>query len=96
MPKRTPHDEYEYDQHLRAQEDIKTEVIVELREQNRLLIENQRTLLHNLIEATTALNVYRGNLLTATERACRERQSSPCASDCDRHTWDTVKGWQRR
>lgn len=95
MKARSSKDEYTYDQQLREQEAIKTEVINDLREQNRVLLLTQENLLRNLINAESALAGYRRNTLAATERANAKANASHCTTDCARHSWDTVAGWKK-
>lgn len=97
---RTAADEAQYVAHLIREEPIKTEVIVELREQNERMRENQRNLLHQVIDygdllvaAITALRVYRVNALKSTEREMED--GSDCVPFCGKHIWDTCDGWHR-
>lgn len=101
MSKRTAKDERDYSEHLRREEPIKTEVIVELRKHNRLLLENQERALEALVSATdslvsalTALNNYRRSHLEATKAA--RGSESQCVPNCKRHKWDTEDGWTRQ
>lgn len=102
MKKRTAKDEYQYDEELRRESDIKREVIAHLRQQNRELMEDRKRLLDALLhmgEAETrnlaALAVYRQQVLESTRR--RLEEGAPCCSyGCAEHVWDTVTGWMRR
>lgn len=96
MAKRTAHDEYEYDQHLREQHTIQCEVISELRKDNSQLRGNQARLLQNLLDAEAALRLYREQTLLATRNLIQAETVSGCTPRCSRHVWDTEKGWSRR
>ncbi|MBU0959873.1 MAG: hypothetical protein KKB31_08040 [Nanoarchaeota archaeon] len=78
---------------LRREAPIKTEVIVELREQNRALWESQARLLSALIAAEDALRVYRA--LTLERSIACGSSDSKCVPGCDRHRWDDADGWHR-
>lgn len=94
MSKRTAKDEIEYDQHLRLQEDVKTEVIVELREGVRMLLENKAHLLQALIQAQDDLRVYRGYALEAVRAALANL--GDCVPGCTKHEWDHIEGWRHK
>ena len=91
---RTAIDEQEYIKELRREEPIKTEVIQELRQQNKQLWQSQVMLLEGLIRAEDALRVYR---LTVLERARHavQGEDSHCIPHCTRHHWDSCDGWHR-
>ncbi len=98
LPKRTKKDEDQYNEELRRESPIKTEVIVELRELNKTLLANQVTLLKSLIdiseaqaESLRALNVYRRQLLQQSKDAVMS--DTHCVPGCNRHRWDNVDGW---
>lgn len=91
--KRTAKDEAEYVKSLRREESIKTEVIIELRQQNKDLWTTQATLLEALIANSDALRVYRQEALERARWASAHAGS--CAPGCQRHTWDSNDGWYR-
>lgn len=102
LPRRTKKDEDEYIKHLQREEPIKTEVIVELRGHNKLLLENQKRLLEALIASEEtiikdkqALLVYRRQLLDATKHMISNDGSS-CVPGCKKHVWDSADGWKKR
>jgi hypothetical protein len=90
---RTAKDEREFDAELRREEGIKTEVIMELREQNRQLWQSQVNLLRSLLLAEGALAVYRQHALVGAERAVKAE--GDCVPGCVRHRWDDKDGWRR-
>lgn len=85
---RTAKDEYK----IRRESDIKTEVVVELREQNRILFAEGKTLLKALIEQTDLVQGYRRRHLDDMLRA----QETDCAIGCDKHVWEDKDGWRRK
>lgn len=94
MKGRTAKDEAEFVEHLRREEPIKTEVIIELHNTTARLLQNQETLLEELIRAGDALRTYRSELLEQTKRAIQHQ--THCVPGCTRHDWDDVKGWVRK
>lgn len=88
---RTKADEVEYVANLKREEPIKTQVIVELREQNRNLWTSQARILQALLDAEAALRVYREVSLQQARLAADD--PSPCRPGCKRHRWDDVDGW---
>lgn len=97
---RTAADEARFYEQLRREEPIKTEVIVELREQNKRLLENQQRTLTALIEygdllaaSIGMLRAYRLDALRLTERAIED--GSHCLPGCQRHEWHSIDGWHR-
>jgi tagatose-1,6-bisphosphate aldolase len=97
-------DEVEYDDSLRREEGIKTEVIVEQRDAiEKLLVNQERTMatliqMGDLVAATLgSLRVYREHVLTTTRAnltAVRDRETY-CVPGCRRHAWDAQEGWRR-
>lgn len=94
MRGRTAKDEYQLDEQLRREESIKTEVIVELREQNRVLLASQERLLAALCEAQASLQTYRISALENTRQAIQS--STDCIPGCTKHYWGTADGWHRK
>lgn len=101
---RCSYDEYKLDEELREQEEIKTEVIGEMRQQITTLLENQQRLSEALIaegdllvQSLSALRIYRERVLEYTTRTIGERQrgNDRCVPGCSRHAWDTTRGWTR-
>lgn len=68
---RTAKDERDYVENLRREEPIKTEVIVELKQMNRVLLENNARILQALIDAQDSLRAYRVAALEQTRRGAR-------------------------
>jgi hypothetical protein len=100
---RTGYDEYQYDEQLRAEEDIKREVILELRDGYKTILGNQERMFLNLIatsdllvESLLALRVYREQGLTQTRREIAAAEESHCVGHCRKHAWDSVDGWKRK
>jgi len=93
MGKRTAQDERLYEEELRREEPIKSEVIAELRSENQWLLSNQARLLTSLIDANDALRVYRSEILKQT--LTRIQRPGHCSAGCQRHRWDMKNGWQR-
>ena len=91
--KRTQKDEDEYNAILRREDSIKTEIIVQLREQNKTLWTSQATLLEAVIRAEDALRIYREQALAIAQQAANS--SSRCTPGCTRHRWDDKDGWHR-
>ena len=77
-----------------AVEDIKSEVIRELKEQNKELWISQERLLIGLIDATEALKIYRMKQLRIARASIDD--NSKCLPECKQHEWDFVKGWVRK
>lgn len=94
LPKRTKKDEDDYNKHLRREEPIKTEVIVELRDQNKSLWQSQANLLQALIEAQDALRVYRMQALEIARKRASQSDGH-CVPGCRKHEWDSENGWYR-
>ena len=91
--KRSKKDEDDYNDTLRREEPIKTEVIVELRHLNQILLTNQQLLLEALIQSSDHLRTYRVQALERTKYALKS--TSHCVVGCTNHTWDDVDGWHR-
>lgn len=91
LPKRTAKDEADYNLNLRREEPIKTEVIVELRNHNRALLEAQVRILEALIQANDSLRVYRMASVAAVKFALAS--SGSCAPGCTKHEWHNSDGW---
>lgn len=94
LPKRTQKDEDSYNAILRREEPIKTEVIIELKQANQRLLENQERLIRSLLEMSDQLRVYRVQALANVELA--NRSPSHCLSGCTRHEWNDVDGWRQK
>jgi len=101
VKKRTPKDEIAYDEHLRQEGPIKSEVIVHLRDENKSLMAMQYDILKTLVETTallqlslTALQRYRED----TMRSLKTHMSieHKCSTMCRTHYWDTETGWRRK
>lgn len=97
---RTSLDEYQFDQNLRREEDIKTEVIVELRNENR----GQREALKRVMETlnrqskmlrdSLAINEhYRSFVVKQLEGELAS--DSHCKPGCTKHVWHDSDGWHR-
>lgn len=91
--KRTAKDEADYNANLRREAPITSEVIVELRNEYRALLEDRERLLEALIGAQDALRFYRLQALATTKRAIKLASESRCVAGCDKHYWDDVDGW---
>lgn len=91
---RTAKDEANYNAGRRREEPIKTEVIAELREQNKQLWQTQVTLLDNLLRDAEAIFIYRSRALASAK--ANAESSSSCIPGCTRHTWDSKDGWHRK
>jgi hypothetical protein len=91
---RTQKDEDNYNANLRREEPIKTEVIVELREQNRNLLANQVWLLRALLSAESVLAIFRAQVLEQTEALLAS--NSKCIPGCLLHEWHDADGWHRQ
>lgn len=91
--KRTAKDDREYEANLRREGPIKTEVIAELREQNRALWKTQASLLGALINAQDALRVYR--VLALNQAKSFSEQTGRCTPGCRLHEWHHDNGWYR-
>ena len=101
MRKRTSKDEQLFDESLRREESTKTEVILELRNENKRLLQNQQRTMAALIQtgdlllqSLEALRIYRVQILQGTESALKS--NSPCVPGCRTHHWDTEHGWRTR
>ncbi len=92
---RSVKEEKAFSDNLRREEPIKTDVIVELRAQNKMLWANQVSLLTNLINAEDALRVYRLNLLEQS-KACAGDSATHCVPGCTKHEWRNSDGWHRK
>ena len=99
--KGTVKDERDYVEELLREEPIKSEVIVELREHNKHLLNNQVVLLTTLVQMTdsligalTSLNIYRRDLMASGQRLSKDQGS--CAVGCQRHEWTSEDGWTRK
>jgi len=90
---RTAADEYKYDQQLRREEKVKSELIQELRQQNRVLWQNHQRLLEALLAAEESLRVYRTRQLKVTEQALLQQYH--CVPGCTQYRWDDKDGWHR-
>lgn len=90
---RTSKDEYRYDAQLRREEKIKTEVIVQLRDQNKALWRAQRDLLASLLAAGNTLQTYREGALHNAELAIQHYEHGSCVPGCTKHVWNSVDGW---
>ncbi len=90
--KPTPHDEYKYDEALRAEDSVKTEVIVHLTLEVKQLRKDMCGVMSSLIDAQRSLDVYRTSTLNYYT-AAHERPGD-CATGCRDHVWDTKDGWK--
>lgn len=103
LPKRTQKDEDDFIATLRRENPIKSEIIAEHQRALKNLISNQVVLLdtaikysEQLIEAHTALNVYRKQLLAGSKVDLASMQDiQSCIPGCKKHRWDNVDGWHR-
>lgn len=98
---RTQKDETKYDEQLRREESIKTEVILELREALRTAHRNNAVMTREAIrysqelsQAIEALAFYRQRFADQSEQWVST--SSPCLPGCDRHEWRTEDGWHKK
>lgn len=89
------------DEQLRREESIKTEVIVELKNHNKALINaNIRTIealvsqTNYLIENLKVVNHYRTMMLNQSRIAVND--TSHCLENCSRHEWSREDGWKRK
>lgn len=96
--KRTTEDEQLFDKRRRQEESVKTEVIIELRNENRKLLQNQQRTVTALIQtgdllmqSLEGLRVYRVQVLQLTESALKS--DSHCVVGCLKHYWHTESGW---
>lgn len=89
LPKRTAKDEAEYNAHLRREEPIKTEIIQQLRADNKVLLTNQQRLLTNLLLAQQDLATYRAEKIASAEMAL-------ATGGVSGFYWDNVDGWHRK
>ena len=92
--KRNQADEAKFDAQLRREEDIKTEVILHLREHNKRLIATTGKLLSALIDAQNSLQEYRTDALARVE--WMKTQTGDCIPGCTEHVWDSTDGWHRK
>lgn len=95
LPKRTKADEAAYIAELKREEPIKTEVIVELRAELDLLMQDRITLLEGLIVATDQLRIYRVGMLERSRRLQNEASRTHCGFGCKKHVWHDADGWHR-
>jgi hypothetical protein len=98
---RSQKDETRYIENMHREEPIKTEVIVELREALQQSLDNNVVLATQLVKLTDdyadalkALGVYRRNFKESVQKAANRHNS--CAPHCERHAWDSIKGWIRK
>ena len=103
LPKRTAKDEHEYDESLRREEAIKTEVIAEFREHlkeaARLAANHMEALIAQgefLRQALCVLQSYRNRELEALKQYAADVQAGHCVPTCTRHVWDNADGWHRK
>jgi hypothetical protein len=97
---RTQADEVEYDENLRRENTVKTEVILHLRKALKDSLNNSSILATELTASTTALSqalaslaVYRGQF--AVDAKKRAERGEMCAPYCTEHAWHDEDGWHR-
>ena len=95
--------EHEYDESLRREEAIKSEVITEFREHlqeaARLMVNQMEALVVQgefLRQALCALQSFRNRELEALKQYAADIAPGRCAPSCTRHVWDSADGWHRK